>query len=139
MWGIPRGMRVNNPFNLRKSDNHWIGKITPSTDSDFEQFATYEDGCHAGLKTLCNYYKLHGCDTIAKIINRYAPNSENPTSSYTDFVAKHCNVDRNNQYNVCDAGNLFKLASAIIEFEQANEDFINTKILKAEIDKVLAA
>lgn len=136
MFGIPRGVWLNNPFNLRISNNPWRGKVTPSTDKDFEKFSTYGDGCHAGLTTLCNYYRLHGCKTIAQIINRYAPSSENPTDSYSQFVAKHCGVDRDDPYDVCDAGNLLKLAEAIIEFEQGDEKFVEEDALKSEIDKL---
>lgn len=138
MFGMPRGMLINNPFNLRISHNAWRGKVTPSKDKDFEQFQTYGDGCHAGVTTLCNYYKLHGCDTIAKIISRWAPPEENPTSSYTDFIAKRCGVDGNNQYNVLDAGNLFKLASGIVEFEQGSHEYIYPE-LREEIDKLFPA
>lgn len=138
MYGVPRGMMLNNPFNLRISSNPWIGKIVPSRDKSFEQFATLGDGIHAGLKTLCNYYRLRGCTTIAQIITRWAPESDNnPTSSYIDFVAKHCGVDRNNQFNVLNAGNLCKLAEAIIEFEQGDERYVYPATIQAEADKIL--
>lgn len=136
MFGVTRGMMLNNPFNIRISSNVWRGKITPSRDPDFEQFATIGDGIHAGLTILCNYYKLHGCTTIAQIIARWAPDTENPTSNYTSFVASHCGVDRNNTYNVLDAGNLLKLATAIIEFEQGYSACAEDQIV-AEIEKIL--
>lgn len=136
MYGISRGMMLNNPFNVRISSNKWIGKITPSTDPDFEQFTTTGDGLHAGLTILCNYYKLDGCTTIAQIIARWAPDTENPTSTYTNFVASACGIDRNNTYNVLDAGNLLKLASAIIEFEQGYSACSQDQI-EYEIEKVL--
>lgn len=144
MHGLPRGILLNNPGNIRKSTIDWKGEVL-SHDKDFEQFDTLEHGIRALLKLLLNYYKLRDCTTVAKIIERYAPpdngpvptNDHNPTENYTDFVAKHCGVDRNNQYNVCDAGNLFKIASAIIEFEQGSDQYIPQDQIKTEIDKLL--
>lgn len=81
---LPRGIRNNNPFNIRKSESNWLGKIK-SSDNDFEQFDNMVHGLRAGLKLLCNY--VHdGFDTPFKIINRFAPINENATRNYISFV-----------------------------------------------------
>ena len=54
-----RGLRNNNPLNLRKTSAKWLGKI-PSTDKDFEQFTSLEMGLRAGainIKTQINVRK----------------------------------------------------------------------------------
>lgn len=135
MYGLPRGMRNNNPFNIRISNNKWMGKITPPQDRDFEQFTTLGDGIHAGLVILRNYYRLHGLSTIKEIINRWAPASENPTSSYVEFVCKRCAVNADDKINVLDPRFLLKLASAIIEDEQGSAEFIPQEQLEVEIRK----
>lgn len=85
--GLPRGMRNNNPGNLRKSSSAWQGKITNGTDSAFEQFTTFAYGTRAMIKLLSNY--IHdGYNTLDKIINRYAPAADNNNpGSYIADVA----------------------------------------------------
>jgi len=74
--GLPRGMRNNNPGNLRKSASAWQGKITNGTDSAFEQFTNFAYGTRAMIKLLKNYIG-DGYNTLDKIINRWAPAADN--------------------------------------------------------------
>lgn len=83
-----RGLRNGNPFNIKKSSSSWFGKKPNSTDPVFEQFESIFFGIRAGLKLLLNYVK-NGYDTPRKIINRFAPGSENPTSNYIDYVIRN--------------------------------------------------
>ena len=88
----PRGIRNNNPLNIRKGNN-WKGERHPQTDTAFEEFETMEMGIRAGFKLLRNYITGYGgktkpINTIFKIINRWAPMTENATSRYIDFVSK---------------------------------------------------
>lgn len=77
----------NNPFNLRKSNYRWLGKVTPK-DAQFEHFDTMEHGVRAGIKTLITYVFRHHITTIRDIITRYAPSSENDTEKYIGFVSQ---------------------------------------------------
>lgn len=81
-----RGIRNNNPFNIRKSENSWKGKIRISGDKDFEQFTTIWFGLRAGFLLLRNAYLNKGFDTPLRILYKYAPCKENDTQSYLDFV-----------------------------------------------------
>lgn len=82
-----RGIRNNNPFNIKKSNYKWIGKVE-SSDPVFEQFKDLKYGCRAGLKLLLNYVRK-GFDTPSKIIHRFAPTSENNTNNYIDFIVRN--------------------------------------------------
>lgn len=82
-----RGMRNNNPFNIRKSDNNWYGKIS-GTDNEFETFDTPIHGYRAGLVLLRTYYTKYHCNTIRSVIVRFAPATENNTDSYIKFLCK---------------------------------------------------
>jgi hypothetical protein len=92
MYGFPRGIRNNNPMNLRISDIPWANKITPSLDPDFEQFKSAFDGIHAGALNVCNYQRLHGLSTIKEIISRYAPSTENDTDAYISAICKYLDI-----------------------------------------------
>ena len=84
---LPRSLRNNNPFNIKKSSSRWLGKVK-GTDKVFETFDNLEHGTRAGIKLLLNYLK-QGYNTPRKIISRFAPSSENDSESYLRFVCDH--------------------------------------------------
>lgn len=85
----PRGLRNNNPLNIRKSPARWIGKITPGRDREFEQFDTLEHGVRAAVVIIRTYITRYQVNTPAAIISRWAPSSENNTQAYIDYVTKN--------------------------------------------------
>lgn len=114
---VPKGVGNNNPGNLRITNSTWKGKIPVSqnTDGQFEQFKQYRYGIRA-LRVLLLKYQKDGRNTITKIINRYAPQTENPTESYIDFVEKRTQFGRNKTL-VFSESQLDKLVEAITTFE----------------------
>lgn len=86
---LPRGMRNNNPGNIRVSATNWQGKIPPNqnTDKAFEQFKTYAYGVRAMIKNLLTYYNRDGLNTLTKIISKWAPATENDTKVYISDVS----------------------------------------------------
>lgn len=92
---LPRGLRNNNPGNIRNNDNvHWQGEVaaTQKKDFSFEEFETRESGYRALLLLLRNYNKLHGCQTVADYIRRLAPENENNTIGYITRVSREMQV-----------------------------------------------
>lgn len=89
-----RGIRNNNPGNIRISSAEWQGKVSKekNTDGAYEQFTSPEYGIRALAKTLVTYMTKHGLVTVAGIINRWAPPSENQTGAYAAAVAKALKV-----------------------------------------------
>lgn len=92
----PRGIRNNNPLNIRKGNN-WKGERHPQTDPAFEEFETMVMGIRAGFKLLRNYItgysgKVKPINTIHKIVHRWAPMTENATGRYIDFVSKDAGI-----------------------------------------------
>lgn len=82
-----RGFRNNNPLNIRfNKANHWIGeKRLFKKDKDFCEFQNCGYGYRAARIVLENYIKK-GFNTIDKMIARFAPNNENDTKAYADYV-----------------------------------------------------
>lgn len=111
---LPRGIRNNNPGNIRKNTaNNWKGVVRPGTDKEFEQFIDMPHGVRA-LRVLIENYIKNGNNTIQKIIGRYAPSHENPTAEYANFVASRVGVLKDMpiyQFNIP------SIVKAIIEFE----------------------
>lgn len=85
MAKVTRGVRNNNPFNIKISKSSWLGKKSVNTDGTFEQFETMCYGLRAGVKLLANYI-CSGYDTPRAIISRFAPSSENNTKAYLDYL-----------------------------------------------------
>lgn len=89
---IPRGIRNNNPLNIRIG-NTWLGEVTNPTDNEFEQFVHVCYGLRAGFILLKRYINRYKLNTIEKIISRWAPHNENNTRSYINQVARSMNMD----------------------------------------------
>lgn len=116
---LARGLRNNNPGNIRISSSAWQGKIPVSqnTDGAFEQFTDMVYGVRALGKLLLNYFQNYGLDTVQGLINRYAPPSENLTGSYVAFVSDQLGVNPTDRINVADPHVLSQLVEAIIKHE----------------------
>lgn len=110
-----RGIRNNNPGNIKRSNDKWQGLSADQNDPVFFQFDTVEYGIRAMLKILTNYRKKYGLSTVRQIIDRWAPEIENPTSKYQEFVAKELGVGLDEQIDVF--MRRIDLAKAITQFE----------------------
>lgn len=91
---MSRGLRNNNPLNIRKDGRRWEGEKEPSTDKSFKQFISMAYGYRAAFVNLATYLE-RGADTIDKIIRRWAPPSENNTEGYIKHVEAWSGIDRN--------------------------------------------
>lgn len=88
----PRGIRNNNPGNIRKTKDKWLGLREVQTDKEFFQFESMAWGYRAMLKVLINYRKLYDCWTIGDFIRRWAPHKENDTRGYIKTVCERMGV-----------------------------------------------
>lgn len=82
-----RGLRNNNPGNIRRNGDHFKGEVIPSQDRDFKQFETMAYGYRAMFKILTTYYNRYELKTIRQLITRWAPPSENETEIYIRRVS----------------------------------------------------
>lgn len=110
---LPRGYRNNNPLNVRKNAaNAWKGKVVPGTDPAFEQFITMAYGYRCALYLLRKYIK-QGNNTIRKIINKWAPPSENNTDGYISHVAGRSGISADTILSPTDQDKLCRIAYAM--------------------------
>lgn len=89
MISTTRGIRNNNPFNIKRSANHWRGKTALNPDKVFERFTNMDYGLRAGFLLLRNGYLCKGLNTVPQIIAKYAPSSENDVDAYCKFIYDH--------------------------------------------------
>ena len=81
----------NNPGNIRISDDNWQG--SNGSNAGFVNFNHPEYGVRAFAKNLYTSQEKHGNNSVASIISRWAPPSENETDVYINKVAKDLGVN----------------------------------------------
>ena len=96
---LPRGLRNNNPLNIRHSASRWQGARVEQTDKAFVQFTSMTMGYRAAWRILETYYKhfetQHKPFTSRNIIYRWAPPNENDSEAYLRRVCRLTNLAGN--------------------------------------------
>ena len=123
-----RGIRNNSPGNIRKGDP-WLGLSVIQSDPDFAQFDRPEYGIRALVRVLKNYERLHGLDTVYKMIGRWAPPIENDTESYVRHVERATGVGRHNVYPLDNTSAMVRLLKAIIVHENGTQPYSDAQLM----------
>lgn len=90
MMQQPRGIRNNNPLNIRRTQSKWLGEVDSlkgKRDTAFCQFSSLVYGYRAAGKLLQTYQTKYKLYVLNQIIGRWAPPSENDTRAYAIIVA----------------------------------------------------
>lgn len=128
---LPRGIRNNNPGNLRRTNDPWQGLVSKQTDKDFFTFKSEVYGIRALARTLIAYQDNHCLRTIRQIISRWAPASENNTGAYIESVAKNTGFDADRPLDMHRFDQLKLVVEAIIRHENGQQPYTGTQITKA--------
>lgn len=107
---VPRGIRNNNPGNLRAARN------ATGNDGGFVTFDTPEDGISALARQL-RLYNARGNNTLSGIISTFAPPSENDTAAYISEVSRRTGFRPDRKLDIEDPQVTEKIAGAIIHHE----------------------
>ncbi|MGJ7249158.1 hypothetical protein [Morganella morganii] len=119
--GNARGVRNNNPGNIRKSKDVWVGQT--GNDGAFVTFATPAHGIRATGRNLLSYAH-QGYVTPEQIITRWAPpEDDNDTEGYIKFVSEYLNVPRDTRLDLTDLNTLTRLSMAIMIKENGQSEF----------------
>ena len=85
-----RGLRNNNPLNIRHSADRWQGARVAQTDKAFVQFQSMAYGYRAAWKVLDTYClrfkRERKVYNVRNIIGQWAPPTENDTDAYVRAV-----------------------------------------------------
>ena len=133
---LPRGLRNNNPLNIRLSNDRWQGQIAPSLsgraggEASFCQFETMAYGWRAAFRLLCHtYYGKYKLKTIRDIIYRWAPPNENGTLAYIRSVAERTGISADKVLGdpTTHAAQwlMIGIAMAIVENGTTNQDWLS--------------
>ena len=89
---LPRGLRNNNPLNIRKGKDQWRGLLPEQNDKSFYQFKAMEWGYRAAFRLLRTYRVKYNRYSVRTIIERWAPPNENHTQAYIQRVCQEMGV-----------------------------------------------
>ena len=96
-----RGIRNNNPLNIRHSKDKWQGIAITQTDKSFVQFQSMAYGYRAAWKILDTYFlrfrRERQVYNVRNIIACWAPPSENDTDAYVRAVVRLSGLGGNEQ------------------------------------------
>lgn len=128
-----RGIRNNNPGNIRRSIDKWQGLADPDhqTDPDFFIFQTPIYGIRAIARILITYQDKYGLQGVKGIIKRWAPPSENNTDAYIAAVVKNTGMGDYDGIDMHKYADLKMLVKAIILQENGQQPYTDTQIDKA--------
>ncbi len=113
---VPRGIRNNNPLNIRIG-NTWLGEVAEPTETEFEQFVSMKYGLRAGFIILRRYIRRYKRDTVRKIIESWAPSSENNTLEYIAVVCDRMHITSDTQVDYGDRDTMCALVQAMAYVE----------------------
>lgn len=124
---LPRGLRNNNPGNIRRNNDVFQGEVNPSRDKEFKQFKTMAYGYRAVFKILFNYYRIYQLTTIRKMISRWAPENENNTSAYVSLVSSYAGIDPDDLISF-DREQMIRIVAGMSKVENGREADMNDVI-----------
>ena len=90
---MTRGIKNNNPLNIRRGTSRWVGRREIVTDKEFEEFTSMAFGYRAAWKLMDTYrMRLRHAGksfTLENIIHRWAPPEDgNDTTAYIRTVIR---------------------------------------------------
>lgn len=126
----PRGIRNNNPGNIKRGSSQWVGKVpySESTDGTFEQFTYYVYGVRAMIKLLKTYIE-GGTNNIAKIINRWAPAADNNNpQAYIGHVVLKTGIPADQTISYSNVAQIKALVRAIADYENGKVNTVSDEV-----------
>lgn len=111
-----RGLRNNNPGNIRHSATGWQGEVA-GDDRSFKTFGSMAYGYRAMFVLLQTYQRKYRLNTIREIITRYAPPVENHTDNYIKRVSRSAGVAADSAISVADRDVMIPIVAAMSEVE----------------------
>ncbi len=114
---MSRGLKNCNPGNIRQSKSRYKGEVRPSRDPAFKQFESLAWGYRAIFMLLHTYRTRHNLRTLAEMIARWAPPTENRTDAYIRAVARSTGIAPDEPLDPLDRKTMVPIAAAISRVE----------------------
>lgn len=115
MSKISRGIRNNNPLNIKVSSSNWVGKVTPNTDGTFEQFDSLVHGYRAAFYLFRKYINVYKLVNLKDFIAHWCP--DDTSYLYYKFVCDRLLSSPNDILDFSNRYMMFELALLMTRFE----------------------
>lgn len=125
--GNTRAERNNNPGNLNYAGQAGA-TLEDGSGARFAKFGSTAEGVSALARQLQRYGE-RGLDTVSKIINKYAPSSENNTQAYIDALSKRLGVSGDQKLDLNDSGTLSNLIKGISRHESGKDYLSDSDVM----------
>lgn len=127
---LPRGLRNNNPGNI--NFDHQPG-ATLERDGSGSRFAFFQSPLQglAAMAHQIGLYAKRGIRSIAGIIGKWAPPSENNTTAYLTNVSRNLGVSPTTPINVYDPKVMAALMAQITKIENGKQPFSQDMMIQA--------
>lgn len=119
----PLSVRNNNPGNLR----------VPGSATEFQKFATDQQGLQALVSQIGLYENRYKLTTIRGIISKYSPGTENDTQALIANAAKRTGFGADQQLDPKNMEQLVKVVLAITKQENGGSNYTADQITKIMI------
>ena len=89
----PRGLRNNNPGNIKTDQTEWVGLRPKDLQLDpvFFQFTAMRFGIRAMVRILKNYNRKHNINSVRGVSERWAPSDDgNVPLQHAGIILSHC-------------------------------------------------
>ncbi len=119
----------NNPGNIRfiaDPAKRWQGML-PTARNGYAEFDTPENGVRAAYQQFAKYQR-EGLKTILQMITRWAPEHENPTSAYVQFLTKRVGTLADAPLDLSKQRGPF--LAGVFRFEQGYDSYTLEEILQ---------
>lgn len=124
----PRGIRNNNPGNIKQTGIAWNGAV-PGTDPNFVAFNSPEAGIRALALNAQHLQERDGAQTVGDLISKWAPESDgNDTQAYIGAVSKQMGIDPGTPLDLQDPKQLTALTEAIITHENGKNPYSQQQV-----------
>lgn len=136
----PRGLRNNNPLNLGfVAGQQGLDPAAPS-DGRFGRYTSMEAGIAQSVRQM-QIHARRGFDTVGKLIQKWAPETENDTAGYIRRVEAETGLGRDSRIDFTDEAMLARLVRAMARVENGRapgDDVIQRGVAQA-VGRPLAA
>lgn len=126
----PRGIRNNNPGNIRYNATSWVGLAVPPSDGEFCVFTEPKYGIRALARIIKVYNAKYGINTVAGIVKRWAPPCENDTNAYIRSICQQTGFNATSKLNLADEKVLLALVKSIIKHENGKQPYTDKEIIE---------
>jgi hypothetical protein len=123
--GVARGVRNNNPCNVRRGPDRWRGQDWEQEDPDFVTFVAAVYGLRAAARVLYRYATRDRVTTLRGLSHRWAPASDgNDPEAYAAYLARLTSFDPDAYLDLANPLTIRRVLPAVVIAECGSDPYL---------------